>query len=257
MKLSSLLSLFSVSLLSVFNFLNAQENVSDSTISMWNAEVRYLGSTSGGDLADRFGFIHGIGLEGSYKTNKNYYIGAGFDALFGGSPKETIGRDVLFYDRGGQFAISALDIAGQFKEVRLFMRGYKIPVRVGKVFPIGLVNPNSGIDISVGPTFFQHKVNIEVIGGDVRSLDKDNRVFYDRLTNGVGGVGRVAWRHYGNNNWLNFTLGFEASYVPTQSRRDFNLDLGARDDKERTDILYGFTLQWNIPIYERAPEYNY
>ncbi|MFT4661955.1 MAG: hypothetical protein ACI8XB_002237, partial [Patiriisocius sp.] len=67
----------------------------------------------------------------------------------------------------------------------------------------------------------------------------------------------VGYRHLSNNKRINFTVGFEVIEGFTQSRRDFNFDLGKKDDQKRVDLLIGLKASWSILIFKPAPNAIY
>lgn len=240
--------------------LQAQKSIRDSTISLFNIGFVYNGSGPGGDLAERFGFTNQIGMEATYKLNNNFYFTGGFRFLFGNTLRERVAAGVtqLVGSDDTGFGVQAIGADGRFYQVRLWERGFVIPLTAGKIFSINPKhNPNSGIFVEAGAQFIQHKVKIDVVGGGVPNLAGDYIPGYDRLTNGIGIVEALGYRYYSNKKLLNFQVGFEFSQNFTESRRDFNFDLGRRDDRKRMDLLYGFRIGWVFPIYQDAATEDY
>lgn len=240
--------------------LMAQKSIRDSTISLFNIGLVYNGFGPGGDLADRFGYTNVVGLEACYKLRNNFYFQTGPRFIFGNTVRERIAAGVTSLvgspDQG--FSVQAIGADGRFYQVRLWERGIIVPLAVGKIFPITpRHNPNSGIFVELGAQFIQHKVQIDVVGNPVPYLAGDYLKGYDRLTNGIGIMQAFGYRYYSNRKLLNFQVGFEFSQNFTQSRRDFNFDLGYRDDRQRRDLLYGFRVGWIFPIYQDAATEDY
>jgi hypothetical protein len=88
-------------------------------------------------------------------------------------------------------------------------------------------------------------------------LDNNYKKGYDRLTNGLGLLGSVGYRFFGNKRLVNFYLALDMSANFTAERRDYNFDLLGKNDQQRTDILTGFRAGWTLPLYPSAPEKKY
>lgn len=211
-------------------------------------------------MAERFGFTNQIGLEACYKLDNNFYFSFSPRFLFGNTVRERIAASVttLVGSEETGYSTQAIGADGRFYQVRLWERGIVFPLTVGKIIPIfPKHNPNSGLFVEAGAQFIQHKVQIDVVGGGVPHLAGEYQAGYDRLTNGFGVVEAIGYRFYSNKKLLNFHFGFEFSQNFTESRRDFNFDLGRRDDRKRMDLLYGFRIGWVFPIYQDAATDDY
>ena len=237
----------------------SQKSIKDSTISFGYISLVYSGAIPGGDFADRFGYSNMIGGEVGFKMQNNFYLYTGAKFVFGNDVRETVGENVITQVGTPEtgFTPMAIGTDGRFYEIRFWERGFTIPLTVGRVFSISAKNPNSGIYLEAGGQFFQHKVLIEVIGNNVPYLDDTHRKGYDRLTNGLGLMEGIGYRHFSKSRTLNFFAGFELSQNFTRGRRSINFDTGLRDDQPRMDLLYGFKIGWSFPIYQSAPDDYY
>lgn len=239
--------------------IHAQKSIQDSSISMGHISAVYSAAAPGGDFADRFGMTHLIGGELGYKLASGFYCSVGLKFLFGNVVKEAVAGNVVQVigsDSLG-YQTMALGADGRFYSVRFFERGLVAPFLVGKIFPLGKKNLNSGLYVEVGGQFIQHKISIQAVGDNVPYLSKPYLKGYDRLSNGIGIVEGVGYRYFGNNRFTNFFLGVELSQNFTQNRRDLNFDTGVRDDSKRMDLLFGLKVGWTFPIYRTAPEREY
>jgi hypothetical protein len=217
--------------------------------------VGYGGYIPGGTLGDRFGYTSQVGGEVGYKFKNNLYASLGGQFLFGDVVKE---GDFLKSIRLSNGYIMGAD--GRYATIRYYERGYAIPLRIGYIFnklSLFKTNPNSGVYIESGIQFIQHKIRIEVIGNNVPALDNNYKKGYDRLTNGLGLLGSVGYRFFGNKRLVNFYLALDMSANFTAERRDYNFDLLGKNDQQRTDILTGFRAGWTLPLYPSAPEKKY
>lgn len=234
-------------------FVHGQKNIQDSTISLPWVSLGYVGSGPGGDLDDRFGFTSSLMIEAGVKLKNNFYLVSGVEFLFGNRLNEPIAQGVTSLNGTPEtgYRQQAIGADGLWYDIRMYERGYIIPLRVGKVFPIVRThNKNSGIFIEAGAQFIQHKVRIEVVGDNVPALANEFIPGYDRLTNGIGLTEAIGYRYFSDRKLINFQLGIQLSQSFTQSRRDWNYDLGRKDETKRLDLLNGFRVGWVFPIYQ-------
>ena len=232
-----------------------QKSIRDSSIVLTNMGLVYNGSGTGGDLADRFGFTNQIGLEVGLKFANNFYLNSGVRFIVGRDVRERVAENVTEEIGSPETGYSTMSLGadGRYYQVRFWQRGYTIPLTVGKIFHVvKRHNPNSGLFVEAGGQFIQHKIKLDVVGGNVPQLANEYLPGYDRLTNGLGLVQAVGYRLYSNNKLINFHFGLEASQNFTASRRDYNYDLGYKDSRKRVDLLFGFRVAWIIPIYQDA-----
>jgi hypothetical protein len=258
MKLIKAASLFFAFLLCA-SASQAQKSIQDSSISMGFISIVYNGSLPAGDFAKRFGYTSQIGAEGGFKLANNFYGYTGLKFLFGNDIRESVARNVVsvFYNASSGLTTMALGADGRYYSVRFFERGYTVPLVVGKIFALSKRNKNSGLYVELGTQFIQHKIWISAIGDNVPYLSKPYVKGYDRLTNGLGLVEGVGYRHFGTNRLTNFFIGVDLSQNFTKNRRDLNVDTGIRDDTKRMDLLFGMKVGWCFPIYQTAPEKEY
>ena len=205
---SDIRTIFVIFLLSGFTLsANAQMSIRDSSIRMTLLQVSYHGAIPGADMADRFGFSSGIGLEIGYKFSNNFYIIGGLRALFGEEVKE---RQILAGISNSNGLLVAND--GTLADVGLQIRGMMVPISIGKLFPvIPSYNRNSGLYVELGTQFIQHKIHFRVFGNEVSALSDGYRRGYDRLTNGIGVRESVGFRFFDNKGYVNFSIGVEFS----------------------------------------------
>jgi hypothetical protein len=178
----------------------------------------------------------------------NFFFGANVGFIFG----DRVNEDGLFEGLStSNGEIIGLD--GLYAEVRVFERGYHLSAQFGKIFSFGSPNPNSGILVSAGPGFIQHKIRIEAVGNTVPALRDDYLKGYDRLTNGIELNEFVGFVLFGNKQLLNFYAGFEFIQAFTANRRDYNFNAPEEDGAEKVDLMYGFRIGWILPLYKKKP----
>lgn len=253
MKLKLLYSIVIV-LLIAFKSAYPQTSVRDSSVAMFQINLAYGYQFPAGDMADRFGNNHVIGGEAAFKTRSNWFIGAGYNFIFGESISN---KDSLFYNIRTSDG-NVIDGNGNFTAFALFERGFSVGLRAGKIFPVLNPNPNSGILVTAGAGYLQHKIRIEVSGNTAPQLDGDYKRGYDRLSGGFNYQLFLGYMLFSNNRLLNFYGGFEFNQAFTKPYRDYYFDTKGPDAvQNRNDILYGFRIGWMVPFYKRLPEKYY
>lgn len=229
-----------------------QSGVRDSMIRFPFIGISYGLYVPGGDMKDRFGTASMLSGDFLFKTSKNlvYGITAGF--IFGSQVDEKGLFDGISTSEG---QIIGLD--GLYADVRTFERGYHVSATLGKIFTFKKPNPNSGIIVTGGPGFLQHKIRIEAIGNTVPGLRNDYKKGYDHLTNGIQLREFIGFISFGNRQLINFYGGFEFIQGFTANRRDYNFNEPGIKDDNRLDLLYGFKLGWILPLYKKKPAQYY
>ena len=201
----------------------------------------------GGDLADRFGnnFTTGGGLD--YLTKNNYIIGLQSNFQFGAN----VWQDVLTNLRNEDGVILGDD--GALSEIKLRERGIYLGAHIGKLFAISSTNKRSGIRVTVGGGFLQHKIRIQDDPQiTIALLSDEYKKGYDRLTNGWALMEFIGYQYLAKNHRINIMAGFEFTQGFTENRRNFNFDTRSREEGKRLDLLSGFRLSWTLPFYVGA-----
>jgi hypothetical protein len=231
--------------------IKAQVNVKDSSVNVTLIGVKYGYYLPAGDMLSRFGDNSMLQLSVDYKLKNYWTFGVNGSYLFGKTIKESLFDSI---SKENYFISSE----GDFADVRLFERGFTVSAAVGRMFTPSKDRPNSGIVVSLGAGFIQHKIRIEVIGNNLPQLDKAYKKGYDRLSNGLLLSQNVGYLYLSNNRMVNFYFGLECMEGFTQSRRSFDFDRMEKDIKKRLDILYGAKVAWILPVYaKRGPRGTY
>ncbi len=234
----------------------AGHTVSDEVVNGGLIYARYIYQFPGGDLADRFGNNSNVGAGFNFKLSGNWLVGAEGGFIFGGQVKQdSLFKDLLHPDN------LLFGLEGLPANVTLSERGFEFQARGGKILPLFGPNPNSGILVSAGIGFIQHKIRIQVNkefeANTLPQLDKQYRKGYDRLSNGLNTTQFLGYVFLGNNKMINFYFGFEFTQGWTKNRRSFNFDTREQDTRQRQDFFYGLKAGWIIPIYEGDPDQIY
>jgi hypothetical protein len=198
----------------------------------------------GGDLAKRYGGGSAVGAGVYYKTGGNWFFGVEGSYWFGAKLREAGIFDAITDSNG-----YAVDNNGNFIPVNAQQRGYTLGVKVGKIFPVGRRNRNSGIMVSVGGGYLEHYLRLANNSQGVASLQNDFRYGYDRLTTGWMLNQFVGWQNLDKRNRINFFIGMEFMQGFTSSKRVIDYDLMKGTTAKRMDTYVGIRFGWLLPIY--------
>lgn len=197
----------------------------------------------GGDLSRRFGAFSNLGGGVGLKLENGWDIRAEGSFLFSRNVYEFSMLDSL-RDHEGYI----IDQNGNQYNPNMTMRGYTVSAHIGRLFPIDR-NQNSGIFISIGGGYIQHKIHFQNVSGFAPQLQGDYLKGYDRLTNGYMINEFIGYQFMSIKKMVNFYLGFEFMQATTQYARNWNYDLRAGDTHTRNDNYWGIRFGWILPIY--------
>ncbi len=230
----------------------SQVNLKDSMVIAPMFTFSYAFQMPAGDMKDRFGVSSNVGGDFMVKNKKNWIFGADFHYIFGSDIKENSILDGMKTKLG-----EIIGQDGQYADIAISERGYTTCAKIGKIFPLGKPNKNSGIIFTTGAGFMQHKIRMDVSNNTAPQLTKETKKGYDRLTNGFMLDHFLGYMFLSNKRLMNFYCGFEFTQAFTKCRRSYNWDTMQRDTKSRYDVLYGFRIGFIIPFYKRAGKTYY
>lgn len=230
----------------------AQYNVRDTSIAFPTVGVSFSYQSPGGDMRQRFGNNFAFGAVFQYKLRSNWIIGLEGRYLFSDNVRELNILDQFKTPDG-----NIIDGNGQYGMVLLYQRGLQFTLKGGKIFPLRVLNPNSGILFNVGAGYLQHNIWIDTPGSPIPFLENEYKKGYDRFTNGLALTEFIGLISFSSKKLVNFYAGFEFTQGFTQNRRSMNFDTGVRDDKQRLDLLFGIHMGWMFPIYKRVADKFY
>jgi len=187
-----------------------------------------------GILAKRFGGSNSVGFTTAYKFGRNFQVQAGINTFFSGKVKESGVFDSMKGSSG-----YLLDINGTYAEVRMYERGYHWHIDFGKIIPINKFDKNSGLLITGGLGFIEHRIKFTYQRTVLPQLDNGYYKGYDRLTNGLMVRGFIGYQKIDPQAMLNFVAGIELLNGFTQNRRELNYDTRMQDDSARNDLMIG------------------
>jgi hypothetical protein len=239
-------------LLGLIGQLIAQKGIRDTTLALVPITVSYAYQLPAGDMSERFGQNHNIGVSAGIKLRSNYILGVQGTFIFGNKVQQP-GLLQNMFDSQGQI----LNTSGKPAGVLFFERGYSIIGFAGKIIPVAGPNPNSGIMLRVGGGYLRHHIRIETQNDEVPQLEDENLEGYDRLTAGPAVSIFAGYQNFSNNRKINFMFGFEIIQGFTKSLRALNFDTEQADTDTRLDALNGFRFGWTLPIYKRPAEKYY
>lgn len=231
---------------------SAQSNIQDTAITLVPLTISYAYQLPAGELAERFGGNHNVGLSVSVKFKSNYSLGLEGSFLFGDHVKD---RSILRHMTTSNGVV--VNQEGDPASILLFERGYSVFAFGGKVIPVAGPNPNSGILLKLGGGVLIHKQLIQHQNDVLPALEGEYLKGYDRLTAGPAGLFFVGYQHLGNNRRVNFVGGFEIMIGLTRSLRPFDFDRGRAETGNRLDMLSGLRAGWTFPIYKVRDDRQY
>lgn len=235
-----------------FGFFKAKaQSVKDSAFRIILTGVHVSGQLPQADLAKRFGENLSIGADFIWKTKKNFLFGFEGSYFFGKKVRD----DVVASLKNADGFIT--DNEGYPADLRLTERGWNIYANFGKVFSKLGHNPNSGLMITLGAGYMQHKVKLYDANKKVAAVRGDLAKGYDHLTGGFALTQFIGYQYLSNNRLANFNVGFEFYEGFTQSFRGFNYNTGLIDNAKRTDVLVGLRFTWILPLYKRGKDFYY
>ena len=219
----------------------------DSALKIPLVGVHFGGQLPMADLYRRFGPNLNSGLSFTYKTKNNWLFGSRFDYMFGRNVKE----DVLKQLKTPEGFV--VDNAGYPADLRVTERGTAVYVYGGKVFKWLSANPNSGLMLSLGAGYLEHKINLYDAQKQIAAIKDNMKYGYDRLSVGFSVTQFIGYLFLSENRMLNFYFGVDCSQSFTKSVRKLNYDTGLPDTAQRLDVLTGLRFGWLLPLYKRTP----
>lgn len=207
--------------------------------------VSYGAHLSQGDLSERFGLSLSPELSVEWLNDQNTVLAGLQGAFFFGNQVE---EDVLAPLRTRDGGIIGNDRS--FADLLLRQRGFFLGAHLGKIFTFGQQTARSGLRISVGGGFFQHRIRIqEDPSRNVPQLDPPYRAGYDRLTNGPALRQAIGFQMLSADGRINVKVTLVALQAFTQNRRPFNFDTRTADRTRRLDAQFGIRASWTLPFY--------
>lgn len=231
----------------------AQKTMGDSAIVAHLIFGSYSYEIPGQDMAERFGGFSQVGPGYLLKTRSNWILGVESNFGFGSTLKneDEILQGITTSDG------NVIDMSGIYANYHFNMRSFSAMGRVGKVFPAFGPNKNSGIILTVGFGYLQHKIYIEHKEKSAPQITGDYVKGYDELKSGFATNAFLGYLYLGNSNKVNFFAGFDFNLGFTQHVRPYSFAEMKYNTGSFTDIYGGVKIGWIIPVYKRAPKEFY
>lgn len=214
--------------------------------------VPLLGINIGGylpfaDMAQRFGPVLKTGGSFMVKTHKNWIFGGEFSYMFGRNVKEDVTTQLTNADG------FVTDNEGFPADLRVTERVMSMHLTAGRIFKLASANPNSGLMLTVGAGYLEHKINLYDQQRKIAAITEERKNGLDRLSNGFCISQFIGYLFLSENRLLNFYGGIECYQAFTTSVRKVNYDTGLPDTRKRLDVLAGFKFGWILPLYKKKP----
>lgn len=227
------------------------QSVKDSSFRILMVGVHFSGQLPQQDLSKRFGSNLSTGLSFTCKTKHNILFGVEGSYFFGSNVREDVTATLKNSDG------FVTDNEGYPADLRLTERGWNFYATAGKLFSKLGHNPNSGLIITAGAGYMQHKIKLYDANQKIAAIHGDLKKGYDRLSGGFALSQYIGYQYLSNNRLANFNFGFEFYEGFTKSFRGFNYDTGLPDTAQRLDVLIGIRLEWTLPLYKRVKSFYY
>ena len=209
----------------------------------------YAYHTPGGDMKKRFDNFSSIGLGIDYKTSSGFTFGIDYDWFFGRSVKDS----GIFSQISGPSGF-IIDNNGDFSVINLHIKGNYLNANVGYLINLPKDEPNSGILLSAGAGFMQHRIDIIASEVTIPQLNGEYEKGYDQLTYGFATKQFVGYQYLVDKNRYHFRVGLEFNQGFTKGRRtwDFNANKSALG--KRLDTTTAFKIGIIVPVYTKAKD---
>lgn len=219
----------------------------DSALTLPLVGVHIGGQMPYGDLSKRFGADLETGGTFMLKTRRNWIVGLEANYFFGRNVKENVITQLTNSDG------FMLDNEGYPADIRITERGLCLNLSGGRLFKLASANPNSGVVVTVGAGYIQHKIKLYDAQQKIAAFKGNLARGYDRLTAGFCLNQFVGYLFLSENRFTNFYAGFDFYEGFTSSVRKLNYDTGLADTGRRLDLLVGFRFGWVLPLYKKRP----
>lgn len=232
---------------------NAQKEFSKEKTAIPGLSFHYGYYLPGGDLKERFGANSAVGGSFLYKDKKNFLYTMQGSFYFGSNVKED---DVISNLLTPQSEV--LDKDAKISKILLFERGFSFNPSFGKVLNILNRNPNSGLFVTAGAGFFQHKLRVEHQENEIPQLEGDYIKGYERLCRGFSLNQTIGYFNLSNKKLTNFYIALDVHEAFTKRVYPINFNSGISEPEARLDVMAGVRVGWIFLIYKRmANDYYY
>jgi len=200
-----------------------------------------------GELNNRFGLFNeaGIGFE-YFVANKNLFISAEADFLFGSSVKEDVIAPLRISN-----GISILGVSGSYAQVFLRMRGSYFGLMFEKL--IAANEYGRGWRIGLGAGLFSHRVRVQDDLNTVPQVQNEYVKGYDHRTLGPALREKIAYNYVNNARRVFFSIGLEFTQGFTKNIRALNYDSMTSENESRLDMSVGLNIKYTLVFRNSSP----
>jgi hypothetical protein len=227
---------------------SAQFRVKTDTLAGFFLPVTFGIGWPSADLAERFGVSYRAGTGCFYRGFSGWTFGIEGDFWFGDVVKN---RDKILRAVSNEQGV-VLDHLGMDANLMTFQRGWIATTFIGKLFRVWNHNPNSGVLITLGGGYLQHRIRLE--SGHQQSIiyqiENEYQRGYDRLNTGWHGRMYVGYLHASNYQTYNFMIGIEHLIGTTRSVREFDYSTGTHDLQPLSNGLTTVKFTWYFSMYK-------
>jgi hypothetical protein len=205
------------------------------------------------DLKENYGDNSSVGIHFLKKTQNNYLFGIDGAYIFGSKIKQEHLFDDIATENG-----EVINKDGLFANVLTYQRGFSTFINGGKAFLFD-ENNHSGIYLTGGLGYMQHKIRIQTQEDFIPQLDDDYKKGYDRLSGGLSMKLNVNYMYFSKKNNIKFFVGFEFIKGWTKNLRAYHFnEMMHTSDDFRNDIVFGIKSGIIIPIFRKnSEEFHY
>ena len=227
----------------VFMYSNAQGNKQAAFTFNYNYQVPI------GSLSNTYGNNSAIGASYFVEKNNNIIFGIEGSYLFGNNIKDTTIFENISTSTG---AIIGSD--GRYTDIKLMQRGCDAYIFVGYAFHPSK-NNLSGIYISQGIGYLQHKIFIDTKNQNVPQLNENMKEGYDQFSNGISTKFAIDFKYYHKKGRFQISSGFNYIMAHTKNQRLYDfVNQKYYDSLKKWDKLLGFKIEVIIPVNRKNEE---
>lgn len=202
-----------------------------------------------GNLANNFGNNSSIGTSYFIELSNNIIIGMEGNFIFGGKIK-----DVTIFEGISNESGAIIGADGRYANVNLMQRGFDSYLFAGYALHF-LKNNLSGIYITHGLGYLQHKIFIDTKNQNLPQLNEDMKKGYDRFSNGLSTKTSIDYKYYNRKGRFQISLGLNYTMAYTQNKRVYDFAKNEYySDRKSWDKLFGCKVEVIIPINKRNEE---
>ena len=169
-----------------------------------------------GNLAKKYGMSSGVGISYFSENKKNIFYGIDLEYIFGNNVKDSLILNSISTQEG-----FIIDANGYFSNINLMQSGISSHFFTGYAIH-NKKNNLSGIYISCGIGYLQHKIFIDTRNQNIPQLNDEYKKGYDQFTSGISSKISAEYKYYSKRNKnLQFSFGINYTTAYTQIKRPY------------------------------------